>query len=45
MSGQSLSKELPAQSRSPPPIYSQAAASHSGLGEQIYGQGHRWELG
>jgi hypothetical protein len=42
VSGEALSRELPGQSRSPPPDYSQAAAPYPG---QVHGQGQRWELG
>lgn len=45
VSGEGLSMELPGQSRSPPPNYSQASASQPRSGGQVYGEGHRWELG
>lgn len=42
VSSEALSRELPGQSRSPPPDYSQAPASQP---MQVYGQGQRWEMG
>lgn len=44
VSGEGLSRELPGQSRSPPPGYSHAAAPQPELEGQSYGQDARWEL-
>lgn len=45
VSGEGLVRELPGQSQTPPPDYSQAAVSQPGSTEQAHGQGRRWELG